>query len=134
MPDLAALNWWAIIAATVAAFALGGLWYGPMFGKAWLVALGKEEGDLEPSPRPFVIAAVATLVTCIVVAALMQSLGLSGLLTGALFGLVVGVGLIITATATDSGFCGSSLNLWLIQSGYHVAYCVLMGGIIGVWQ
>ena len=36
MLDLAALNWWAILVATVAAFALGGLWYGPLFGKPWM--------------------------------------------------------------------------------------------------
>lgn len=134
MPDLTDLNWWAILTATVAAFALGGLWYGPLFGKAWVAALGKAEEDIQPSPRPFVIAAVAALITCIVVAALMRALGLSGLLPGALFGLVIGLGLVATATATDSGFCGWSLNLWLIQNGYHVAYSALMGAIIGVWQ
>ena len=34
MIDFAGLNWWAILVAVAAAFALGGLWYGPLFGKA----------------------------------------------------------------------------------------------------
>ena len=45
MLDLSGLNWLAILVATVAAFVLGGLWYGPLFGKAWMAALGKTEED-----------------------------------------------------------------------------------------
>jgi hypothetical protein len=29
------LNWFAVLAAALSAFALGGLWYGPLFKKAW---------------------------------------------------------------------------------------------------
>ena len=55
MVDLASLNYWAIVVATVASFALGGLWYGPLFGKSWLLALGKTEEDIPPSATPFVV-------------------------------------------------------------------------------
>ena len=129
----ASLNWWAILVATVAAFALGGLWYGPLFGKAWLRALGKTEADITPSPRPFVISAVTSLVTCVVVAALMALIGLTGLVAGLLFGLATGIGFIATAMASDAAFCGWGWRLWAIQAGYRVAYSVLMGGIIGLW-
>ena len=129
----ASLNWWAILVATVAAFALGGLWYGPLFGKAWLRALGKTEADITPSPRPFVIRAVTSLVTCVVVAALMALIGLTGLVAGLLFGLATGIGFIATAMASDAAFCDWGWRLWAIQAGYRVAYSVLMGGIIGLW-
>ena len=56
MIDLFALNWVAILIATVLAFVLGGIWYGPVFGKAWLTALGKTEDDIEPSASPFIIS------------------------------------------------------------------------------
>ena len=59
MLDFTGLNWWAILLATGAAFALGGLWYGPMFGQAWLRALGKTAEDLQPSPTPFVVGFIA---------------------------------------------------------------------------
>lgn len=129
----ASLNWWAILVATVAAFALGGLWYGPLFGKAWLRALGKTESDITPSPRPFVISALTSLVTCVVVAALMALIGLTGLVAGLLFGLATGIGFIATAMASDAAFCDWGWRLWAIQAGYRVAYSVLMGGIIGLW-
>ena len=133
MLDFTGLNWWAVLAATATAFALGGLWYGPLFGKAWLAALGKTEDDIEPSPQPFLVSAAAALATCIVVAALMAGIGMTGLGNGALFGALTGIGFIATAMASDSAFCGWGWKLWGIQAGYRVAYSVLMGAIIGVW-
>lgn len=133
MIDFTGLNWWAILVATAAAFALGGLWYGPLLGKAWLAALGKTEDDIKPSPEPFVVSAVAALATCVVVAALMNGLDLTGLGSGLVFGFITGVGFIAAAMASDTAFCGWGWRLWTIQAGYRVAYSVLMGGIIGVW-
>jgi Kef-type K+ transport system membrane component KefB len=133
MIDLAALNWWAILLATATAFALGALWYGPMFGKAWVRALGKSEDEIQPSPSPFVISAVAALITCVALAAVMQGLGLTGALAGLALGLLLGIGFIATSMASDSAFCGWGWKLWAIQSGYRVVYSALMGGIIGIW-
>ena len=41
---LAHLNWLAVLLATLAGFATGGLWYGPLFGKAWMKAHRKDVG------------------------------------------------------------------------------------------
>ncbi len=42
------LNWIAIVAAGVAAFLLGGLWYAPpLFGKAWQVDCGLSDEQLK---------------------------------------------------------------------------------------
>ena len=127
------MNWWAIGVATIAAFVLGGIWYGPVFGRAWMDALGVTEDEIEPSARPFVISFFTALITCIVLAWLMVSLGTTGLVAGALLGLVVGLGFIATAMASDSAFCGWSLKLFMIQAGYRVTYSVIMGAILGVW-
>ena len=133
MLDFGGLDWWAIIVASAAAFALGAVWYGPLFGKAWVAAIGKTEEEIKPSPEPFIVSAVAALVTCIVVAALMQGLGMTGLGTGIVFGLITGVGYIATSMASDTAFCGWGWKLWAIQAGYRVTYSGLMGGIIGAW-
>ena len=131
--DLTLLNWWAILGATVVAFVLGGLWYGPLFGQAWMDALGKTEADIEPTPSPFIISFFTALITCVLVAVLMLALGVSSMVGGAVFGLVVGIGFIATAMASDTAFCGWGMRLFLIQAGYRVAYSVLMGAIIGAF-
>ena len=128
------VNWWAILAATALAFLLGGLWYGPLFGAAWLEAMGKTEADLEPSATPSVVSVFAALLTALVLALLLAPMQVSGWLDGAVLGLWVGLGFIATAMASDASFCRWGLKLFLIQSGYRVLYSVLMGGILGYWQ
>ena len=133
MLDFADLNWWAILVATAVAFVLGGIWYGPVFGKAWLAALGKGAEDLEPSPTPFVISFFTALLTCIVLAALLKGLAIGTLGGGLALGALVGIGFIATAMASDSAFCRWGMRLFLIQSGYRVVYSIVMGGILAVW-
>ncbi|HSR41197.1 MAG TPA: DUF1761 domain-containing protein, partial [Longimicrobiales bacterium] len=41
--DLGAINWLAVVVAAVSTFILGGLWYGPLFGKTWMAASGMTE-------------------------------------------------------------------------------------------
>lgn len=134
MLDFTNLNWLAILLATVAGFLLGGIWYGPLFGKAWLRAVGKTEEDIQPSPTPFVVSFVTALLTAIVLAALIKNLALTSVLDGVILGLLTGVGFIATAMASDSAFCGWGLPLFLIQAGYRVTYSVIMGAILATWQ
>ncbi len=134
MLNYMALNWWAILVATIAGFVLGGIWYGPLFGKAWMAAIGKTADDIKPSPTPFVVSFVTALVTAIVLALLINALGVVRVVDGAILGLVMGVGFIATAMASDSAFCGWGLRLFLIQAGYRIAYSVLMGAILTWWR
>ena len=134
MLELSGLNWLAILVATVAGFALGGLWYGPLFGDAWLSALGKTADQIQPSPTPFVISFFTALITAIVLAMFISALNISTLGGGVVIGLLVGIGFIATAMASDSAFGDTGANLWLIQSGYRVLYSVLMGAILAVWR
>ena len=133
MLDLAALNWWAILVATVAAFALGGLWYGPLFGKPWMAAIGKTAEELPTPPMPFVISFFAALLTCLVMAALMQALGIGTLGGGLLMGLAVGIGFIAASTASDAAHSGTGMQLWTITAGYRIVLSLIMGAILGAW-
>ena len=133
MADLAALNWWAILVATVAAFALGGLWYGPLFGKVWMALIGKTEEELPTPPMPFVVSFFAALLTCVVMAALMRALGMQTLGGGLGMGLAVGVGFIAASTASDAAHSGTGLRLWTITAGYRVVLSLIMGAILGAW-
>lgn len=134
MELLADLNWWAILVAMLVSFAIGWPWYGPIFGKAWLAALGKTADEIEPSPKPFIISLVTTFITSFVMAVLIACLGINTWHDGAVLGLAVGIGFIAASNVSDGAFCGWSWNLVAIQSGYRVVYSVIMGVILGVWQ
>lgn len=134
MLNYMALNWWAILIATVAGFVLGGIWYGPLFGSAWMRAIGKTAADLKPSPTPFIVSFVTAAITAVVLALLIGGLGVVRVIDGAILGLVVGIGFIATAMASDTAFGRGSVPLLLIQAGYRVAYSVLMGAILTWWR
>lgn len=41
--DLSNINFLAVIAATLSTFLVGWFWYGPLFGKTWMSAVGVTE-------------------------------------------------------------------------------------------
>lgn len=127
-------NWWAIIVASLIAFVIGWPWYGPLFGKAWLDALGKTADEIQPSPKPFIISLVTTLITSITMAMLVSALEITVWWDGAFLGAVLGVGFIVASNVSDAAFCGWRWKLVVIQSGYRLVYAIIMGGIIGGWH
>jgi len=38
------INWLAVVAAAASTFVIGGLWYGPVFGKTWMRLTGIAKG------------------------------------------------------------------------------------------
>jgi hypothetical protein len=74
-PPHIGLNWLSIIAATVAGFVIGGLWYGPLFGRKWGTLMGMPM-DRKPDPavmkRAFLLQALGLLLTSIVMFHLVQ--------------------------------------------------------------
>lgn len=129
---LAGINWLAVIAATIAAFVLGGIWYSmPVFGSAWMreIGLTKEVANKANMRRIFSTTFVLQFIAATALAACMpaNSNWLAGLHTG----IVVGVFWIATAYAITYLFEQRSLRIFMINAGYFVVLFAVMGTIIG---
>ena len=65
------LNWGAMVAAMIGCFVFGGLWYGPIAGKAWAKAMSFPS-NFQPKPgemkRAFAIQIVGLFLTVYVLA------------------------------------------------------------------
>ena len=131
---MAALNWFAIVAAAVSAFLLGGIWYGPLFKNAWC-----REAGVDPNAKQkrhpagvFALAFVASLVAAFGFA---FYIGPSPEVHNAIHaGLMVGFFWVATSFAINYSFAGRSLKLWLIDAGYHLLQFALYGVILGLWH
>jgi hypothetical protein len=133
--DLASLNGWAILAAAVAAYALGAVWYAPpVLGDAWLRALGKRREELGSPARAMAIQFLLTLLTASVLALLVVRFGAVTWAEGAAIGLVAGIGLVATSLASDYLFCRWSSRLYWIRIAYQLASLAAMGAILGAWR
>jgi hypothetical protein len=134
MVDFGGLNWLAILVATTAGFLLGGLWYGPVFGQAWLRAVGKKQEDLGAAAAPMVLSVFTGATTAIALAAMLAVPAQVGAVDGIVLGLLTGVGFIAAGMASDHAICGWPRSLSFIQAGYRVTCCVAMGLILSLWR
>src|SRR4030067_1237332 len=92
MFSLSGINWIAVIVGVILSNALGFLWYGPLFGKPWTAALGTRPEDVRGSPMMYVVTVVTSLLTMIALAATVLAFGSSGIVEGAVLGLILYVG------------------------------------------
>ncbi|RST87672.1 DUF1761 domain-containing protein [Aquibium carbonis] len=118
------ISWIGIIAATVASFGLGGLWFTALFGRAYSAALGRMH-DPNARPAPLMIAgpAVWSLVTAFAMAVLMASLRIETTSEALGLGFFVGLGF-LAATTINTGINPNIPNPMLygaVSGGYHLA-------------
>ena len=118
----------ATLVATVLGFVLGALWYGPLFGKAWMAAVGLTREELLQDFNPartygvtFVLGLIASYTFGIFL----------GRNPGRAFAIVAGAGVgicwVATALATNYLFERRRLAMILINGGYHAVRFILIG-------
>ncbi len=114
-----ALNWPAVIAGTIAAFALGMVWFSPMlFGKAWSTG----SHNIRPPASPPVAAMVVQLIGTFVLA-LAVGLTETYQAIGAAIAAILAVALIVAGMDLFSQKSGKAT---LIDASYVVVAGALM--------
>ena len=127
------LNWLAVVVSALAGFAIGGLWYGPLFGKAWMAETGitPERARAGNMTRIYVLALLLNLVAAF---SLAMFIGAGDLNFGVFAGFMTGATFVATALGITYLFEMRSLRLWLINSGYQIVLFTVMGAILGAWH
>lgn len=130
---LSGINWLAVITAAAAGFGVGGIWFGPLFGKAWMKATGKEPGDLGSPVKSMSLTAVTTLITAAVLAYVLDAVGVATWAGGLMWGLSIGTFFVGTSSFSDGLFMGTPNKLSMINIGHRIVYFGVMGAILGAW-
>jgi Protein of unknown function (DUF1761) len=134
----AGYNLWAILAAGLAGYAFGALWYMALAGP-WMAASGRTRADMAGrdgqgrSPLPFILALIANLVIAVVLAGLVGHLG-PGQVTlrnGVISALFIGLGFVVPTMVVNNAFGGRPFALSLIDSGHWLGVLLIQGAIIG---
>jgi Protein of unknown function (DUF1761) len=129
----AQLNWLAVIAATLAGFLIGGLWYGPLFGKEWMALNGITMQNM-PKHNLFKLYGTTIFLNLIAATSLAMFVGNLGWQDGLLYGFITGLTFVATAFGVCYLFESRPLKLWCINAGYNVVFFSVMGTIIGAWH
>ena len=130
---VAHLNWLAIGVAALVGFATGGLWYGPLFGKAWMRAAGMTEEQLRARPLAPIYGTTLAL-NLVAALSLAMFVGGGDLQFGLFAGFMTGATFVATALGVTVLFEGRPLRLWLIDAGYQTLNFTAMGAILGAWH
>jgi len=129
------LNWVAALAGAVAAFAVGAVWYSQaVFGKQWMKGAGLSKKDIE---NPDVVktlggGALMTIVSAVALAVLFDVLALDSAVSGALLGVLVAVGFIVSNKVMHALFESKSTDYILITALGDVVALGVMGAVIGL--
>lgn len=127
------VNWLGVLVGIVASNLIGFLWYGPLFGSAWLRMIGKRREDIEPDNRMYIVTAVASGVAMIALALAVNAFGAGSFLDGLIVGALVYIGFGAPATLVFTLFEGPPVNVWLLYSTYQLIVWVVMGGVFAIW-
>ncbi|MDY8137183.1 DUF1761 domain-containing protein [Aquimarina sp. 2201CG5-10] len=127
------INWLSVLAGTVSSFIIGGIWYGPLFGKAWMAAFNFTIEDLKKRSIPKTFG-ISILLAFIATVNLEMFIGAEAdLVFGALAGFFAGVGWVATFLGILYVFEMQSLKAYLINAGYCIISLTIIGAILGIW-
>ena len=134
--SIGALNWMAVVVSALSAFMIGGLWYGPLFGKTWQALSGLSDDDVQQGHPAKVYggAFVLNLVAAFGMGMLLQLHPTPDLGTGLNIGILIGLAFVATSFGINYLFASKPLFLYLIDAGYMVVLMSIMGIILGAWR
>ncbi|NIA70675.1 DUF1761 domain-containing protein [Pelagibius litoralis] len=134
--EFTGINYLAVVAAMVASYVFGSVYYMSL-AKPWMAALGKTEEEVKAGAGPsvYVITAIAQLVMAFMLAGIMGHLGSVGMgaaggLTTAFF---VWLGFVATTLVVNHGFQGAKRSLTVIDGAHWLGVLLVQGLVIGLF-
>jgi hypothetical protein len=133
------LNWLAVIAAAIAYFVLGAIWYAPpVLGNAWMRAGGVDvPEDERPGVGIYLVPLVGALLSSIALGMLAEASGTDTAGEGLVLGIVAALGFALAVVLSIANFETSKprpMTWGAIQVGYYGLGIIIAALIIGAWQ
>ncbi len=131
-----AINWKAVLLATVVSFVLGALWYGPLFGKPWMRSIGIDPAAARQAPKIGLrrMLSITFILEWMMAICLAYFIGTADAAHGALYGLLTGLPWVASAIAVNSLYEQKPAAYIFITGGYWTVVFTLMGLILGAWH
>lgn len=122
-------HWLAVLVAAVSGFMIGGIWYGPLFGKAWQVARGLSDEAMKTGSMPMIfgLTFVLNLASAFILDHTLATYTGLDLSTKVMIASGIALGFIIPALGVNYLFSRQPLRLFLIDGGYWFVIYTVMG-------
>ena len=126
------VHWLAVLVAGLSGFAVGGVWYGPLFLKPWLAAEGKTKQEMGGghTVKVFGFAFLCNLFSAFILDHVFGTYGNPPMGLSLAIASGVALGFVIPAYGVNYLFAGRKLALFAIDAGYWLVTYLVMGAVI----
>lgn len=123
-------NLLAILIAAAAGFLVGGLWYGPLFGKAWMIEHDFDEEELKKANmlKIYGLTFAFSVLSAVFLGHLLAFFDTSPRAT-MMISIGIALGYIVPAIGTNYLFSRKSGKLFAIDAGYWLVFYAAMGAV-----
>lgn len=130
---MANANLLTILVAAAIGFLVGGVWYGPLFGKAWQRESGLSDDELKSAnmAKIFGITFLLSLLSAVFLGHLLAHFDTDFQRT-MMISTGIALGFIAPAIGTNYLFARKSGKLFAIDAGYWTAFYAAMGLVFGL--
>lgn len=127
------VSWLGVAIGAAVAFALGFVWYGPLFGKAWRRAIGLNPDQQGNRMVALSSNLITSLVTSAVLAVLVTQLA-TELVTAAVVAILIWLAAVVPLKLNDVTFGGRPPSLLYIDATYQLVSFLAMATINGAMR
>ena len=131
------INHLAVLLAVILQFALGFLWYGPIFGEPWMAMAGLDMAAIEADPAgagEWITNFVSAVVSMYVLAWLFTKIPVTSLVQGLFTGLLIGFSFVLLSVMTTGMFNKDPYGLAWITAGFTTVGLGIGGAVFGAWK
>jgi hypothetical protein len=137
------INYLAVLSAAVLSMVIGSVWYGPLFGKAWMKEIGMKPQKMTEAVKKkmmnqygmmFVGSLVMAWVLANAIVFSSSYMQMQGASAGAMSGFFNWLGFVAPVTLSAVLFEGKSWKMWCINNGYYLITLVAMGKLLAMWS
>lgn len=131
---MANANLLAILVAAAAGFLVGGIWYGPLFGKAWMTEHGLTEEELKNANmlKIYGLTFAFSVLSAVFLGHLLAHFGTMSARSTMMISVGVALGFIVPAIGTNYLFSRMSGKLFAIDAGYWLVFYAAMGVVFAL--
>lgn len=133
------INWFAVPVAGVITMIVGGLWYGPIAGKAWMAEVGMTEEEIKASGPPtaeMIKSFIASMVLAVGLSVIVLWSGVpeGDWMGGAFVGAITAVLVVGGGVFPNYAFEDKTLKHFLIHLGNITVSMALIGAMLAIWR
>ena len=124
-----------VVAATIASFLVGAVWYSPpVFGKMWMSLMNKTDEDWKKNRMKSIsVGLVANFITAALLGVFLKFASAADWMEGAEVALLAWVAFAFTYHLTSWAFEGRKGKLFGIDVAHSFVIFLVMGAVLGIW-